>query len=82
MSKQYNGHKDLGHWNVSLWICNDEPLYRFAIDCIRGAKRDQPNRWLTVATIRFCESMGNGRTPDGFNYTRQRVRAALEGLES
>ena len=77
----YNGHKDRGHWNVSLWIGNDEPLYRLALDCIASAKHDaKPGRWLTVATIRFCLIMGSDKTPDGFKYTRPRVRAALEGL--
>jgi hypothetical protein len=23
-----------GHWNVALWIGNDEPMYRLALDCI------------------------------------------------
>ena len=76
----YNGHKDRGHWNISLWIGNDEPLYRLALDCIVNAKRDHAKRWLTVATIRFCEIMGDSKTPDGFKYTRPRVRAALQGL--
>ena len=27
---RYNGHKNWNHWNVSLWINNDEGLYRMA----------------------------------------------------
>jgi hypothetical protein len=26
----YNGHKNWNHWNVSLWINNDEGLYNMA----------------------------------------------------
>jgi hypothetical protein len=26
----YNGHKNWNHWNVSLWINNDEGLYNEA----------------------------------------------------
>lgn len=26
----YNGHKNWNHWNVSLWINNDESIYRMA----------------------------------------------------
>jgi hypothetical protein len=26
----YNGHKNWNHWNVSLWINNDEGLYNLA----------------------------------------------------
>ena len=32
---RYNGHKNWNHWNVSLWINNDEGLYRMAKDAIR-----------------------------------------------
>ena len=28
-NKTYNGHKNWDYWNVSLWIANDEPLYRW-----------------------------------------------------
>jgi hypothetical protein len=24
----YNGHKNYNHWNVALWLFNDESLYR------------------------------------------------------
>jgi hypothetical protein len=27
---KYNGHKNWNHWNVSLWVNNDEGLYRMA----------------------------------------------------
>ena len=80
---EYNGHKSKGHWNVSLWIGNDEHLYRFAMECIKNAKRDvnPGNSWLRLAAARFCD-YNPGRTPDGFKYTRERVRAALSDLDS
>ena len=41
MSK-FNGHKNWNHWNVSLWINNEEPLYRMAQYCVRmGSNRAQ-----------------------------------------
>ena len=32
---EYQGHRSKAAWNVALWISNDEPLYRFAIDTKR-----------------------------------------------
>ena len=28
MAGEYNGHKNWNHWNVSLWLYNDEAMYR------------------------------------------------------
>lgn len=77
---EYNGHPSKGHWNVALWIGNEDPLYRFAMECIRGGKAKNPAKWLQIATHRFMEVYEGERTPDGFKYTKPRVRAALKDL--
>ena len=43
---KYNGHKNWNHWNVSLWVNNDEGLYLHALELIRGDRlaRDQAAR--------------------------------------
>lgn len=72
MSK-YNGHKNWNFWNVSLWINNDEGLYRMAIDCIRrGGSKDQG----AVLFLGHCPA----RTPDGAPYSVSSVRAAMVGI--
>jgi len=74
----YNGHKNWNHWNVSLWINNDEELYRLAQDCIRRAQsRTTSSRPRAVAL--FLEAVGD-KTPDGAPYTASSVRAAMVGM--
>jgi len=71
---KYNGHKNWNHWNVSLWIGNDEPLYRAAVDAIRG--------WPTKdAAARALLTELPPTTPDGAPYTFTTVRSALRGFD-
>jgi hypothetical protein len=74
---QYNGHKNWNHWNVSLWIGNDEGLYRMALDCIRQCSTKD------VAAEAFVETLADSgitKTPDGAPYTVTTVRAAMREL--
>jgi hypothetical protein len=72
-NKGFNGHKNWNHWNVSLWINNDEGLYRMAQDCVRqtGTKPDAARMLLTLL---------DPKTPDGAPYSFSSVLAALRGL--
>ena len=74
-SKPYNGHPSWNAWNVSLWIGNDEPLYRLALDCLKQ------NRRLYAAAQQFVACVP-ARTPDGARYSMRSVMHALRGLES
>lgn len=69
----YQGRRSWNAWNVSLWIANEEPLYRFAMDCLKG-------HTMTQAVRRFMRDMGGQRTPDGGVYNATCVREALAGL--
>jgi hypothetical protein len=79
-SMEYNGHRDKGHWNVSLWLANDEYLYRLAMCHISDAKRDKPLNWTRIASHRLFADLAGSRTPDGFKYTFQRIHAAIADL--
>ena len=68
----FNGHKNWNHWNVSLWMANDEGLYRLALDCMRA-------RGLDEAATQFLKAVGP-KTPDGAPYSKTTVIAALRGL--
>jgi hypothetical protein len=72
-----NGHKNWNHWNVSLWIKNDEGLYRLALECIRETQTlDDAARKF----IGYCDFDGS-KTPDGVPYTFSSVRAAIRGMK-
>jgi uncharacterized protein (DUF1810 family) len=76
MSK-YNGFKNWNHWNVSLWINNDEGLYNLAMDYLRhGYTKDQASRLV----FEWLESEGINKTPDGAPYSISSIRSALIGM--
>ena len=71
----YNGHKNWNHWNVSLWINNDEALYRMALNLVRRKKnRDAAAREM-VAVLRAA---GTHKTLDGAPYSVSSVKAAMK----
>jgi len=72
MAKGYNGHRSWAAWNVSLWIGNDEGLYRMALDYKR--------RYGSHAGARRLLAELPDKTPDGARYTQTSVREALAAL--
>ena len=59
----YNGWKNRQTWNVSLWINNDEGLYRAAADFMTNSKTKAPYKDF----INSFE-LENSKTPDGIAY--------------
>ena len=74
-SKPYNGHPSWNAWNVSLWIGNEEPIYRLALWCLSKTKT------IRGATNLFIQEIGVSRTPDGAKYSFRSVYHALKGLK-
>ena len=73
----YNGHKNWNHWNVSLWINNDEGLYNAA----RSICRRHRNKDIAAEVIRVLfDDLGHTKTPDGAPYSRSAVRAAISEI--
>ena len=74
---KYNGYKNWNHWNVSLWLNNDEGLYRLMLRSIAcGVDRDH-------AVGRLQETLrreGMTHTPDGAPYSKSAIRSAMAGL--
>lgn len=67
----YNGHKNWNHWNVSLWLNNEEGLYRMA----REYKQEHGT---TEGARRMMADLPTGcKTPDGAPYSLTSIRAAM-----
>jgi hypothetical protein len=76
----YNGHKNWTHWNVSLWLFNDEEYYNAMKHAVRFADTlDDAARGLLEGLVDHC---GITHTPDGARYTFTSVRAALAHWDS
>ena len=69
----YNGHKNWNHWNVSLWLNNDEGLYRMARSFAR-------QYGIGVGAVKLAQALQGERTPDGAPYSVTTIRAAMRGI--
>lgn len=73
----YNGHKNWNHWNVSLWLNNEEWLYNAMRYWIRVSdNRDMASK----AMLMDLQSEGHTHTPDGAPYSKSAIRQAMVGM--
>ena len=68
--------KNWNHWNVSLWINNDQGLYNLAKDMMRQTRSIYKAADAILNTLQEC---GITHTPDGAKYSRAAIVAALRG---
>lgn len=71
---EYQGHPSWNHWNVSLWLNNDEPLYRFCLDSVRTMGVERAAHHVTAA-------FWGEKTPDGAPYDYVTVHYAIRNME-
>ncbi|WAX26277.1 hypothetical protein [Ralstonia phage p2106] len=71
---EFNGHKNWNHWNVSLWINNDEGLYNMARRALRVYKNKDS---AAKAMYEDLVAIGTDKTPDGAPYSVATIRAAM-----
>lgn len=72
-SKSFNGHESWTAWNVSLWVNNDEGLYRMARHYSRFS--DGPARMMNELS-----SMGMDKTPDGAKFSKHSLKLAMREM--
>ena len=76
-----NGHKNWNHWNVSMWINNDENLYRSALSWISVSNnKDTAARAFLYALKSPDYGTPVHRTPDGAPYSFSSIRAAIREM--
>ena len=67
--QKYNGWKNRETWNVTLWIANDEPLYRQAVLFMeRFGTEPHPYTHMLHAYAMIGTS-----TPDGVRFDSRKV---------
>lgn len=66
----YNGYKNWNQWSVSLWINNDEGMYKHALSLVRIHGKRKAVELLT-------EDLSGEHTPDGAHYNKTSIAAAL-----
>ena len=70
---QHQGHRSWNAWNVSLWINNDESLYREAVRLAQTHGIERGARHMAA-------NLAGERTPDGARYNLTCVRHAMRGI--
>lgn len=74
----FNGYRSWSQWNVSLWLNNDESLYRMMVRAYGWGRRTKEQ--AAKLMLECLRQQGVNETPDGARYTVTAIRAAMVGL--
>lgn len=80
MARAFNGHKNWNHWNVSLWLNNDESLYTLMCHYIKWCRTKNDAAKALCADLK-SGLYGETKTKDGATYSISAIRAAMRGIE-
>ena len=76
-TESFNGHKNWSHWNVALWLDNNEDNYSHVQDII---KRHVKGEYKYNSFTKICRVIQNSlpkNTPDGARYSLKAIEAYL-----
>lgn len=70
-TQDYNGWKNRQTWNVALWLANDEPLYRAAVEYVK--RRRAAGKKATYRRFADEQGLTGQRTPDNIAWTGSKL---------
>ncbi len=74
---KYSGHRSWNAWNVSLWLNNDESLYREMVHFVKYAPtRPEAARMM----LDMLHDRGTTETRDGAPFTCTSIQEAMRGI--
>jgi hypothetical protein len=73
-AQPYQGYTSWNAWNVSLWIGNDEGLYREAVRLVKKYGIERGARHMAA-------NLAGEKTPDGARYNLTGIRQAMQGMD-
>jgi hypothetical protein len=76
---KYQGHPSKAFWNVALWLNNDFGLYSMTKDAIEVANNREEAARVIFKTLQTDQGKDVPVTPDGFNYSKSAILAAIRG---
>lgn len=65
---------------MTIWINNDEGLYRMAWNLVVYKQRSTPKNACAQAMLKQLHSMGITHTPDGVKWSKAGIMAAMVGM--
>lgn len=68
--QNYNGYANRATWNLSLWVGNDENLYRRACEAVDkvGSRGKITDKWTKAFfSVELENRFGTNETPDGYS---------------